>query len=285
MEVLNLPDKTYICIDLKSFYASVECADRGLDPFTTNLVVADPSRTEKTICLAITPAMKKLGVKNRCRVFEIPHHIEYIMATPRMKHYMEVSAQIYQIYLRYICPEDIHVYSVDECFIDITPYTYLYEMTAYDLADKLRQAVFDETHIAASVGIGTNMFLCKIALDILAKKSPDNIAYLDEELFRQKLWNHKPLTDFWNIGPGITRRLKKMGVNTLRQVCEVDQNLLYAEFGVNAQYLIDHAHGYEPCTIADIASYETENLSLSTSQILPCNYNYDDALIVMKEMA
>jgi DNA polymerase V len=275
---------TYICIDLKTFYASVECAARGLDPFTTNLVVADPTRTEKTICLAITPAMKALGIRNRCRVFEIPKGIDYIMAPPRMRLYMEVSADIYSIYLRYIAPEDIYVYSIDECFIDVTPYLGLYGLDAVGLSKKLMAAVFEEKHICATAGIGPNLFLAKVALDIMAKHAPDGIGILDEASFKEKIWTHRPITDIWNVGPGIAARLEKYGVRDLLGVCWLDPELLYREFGVNAEYLIDHAHGVEPCTIAQIKAYVPQGSSLQQGQVLKCAYEYEQAHTVMREM-
>ena len=277
-------ENIYMCIDLKSFFASVECADRGLDPFRTNLVVADPSRGQGAICLAITPAMKALGIRNRCRIFEIPPGVQYITALPRMKRYMEVSAQIYGVYLQYISPEDIHVYSIDECFIYATPYLRMYGMTPKQLAQTLMQAVSDKTHICATAGIGTNLFLAKIALDITAKHVPDHIGWLDERLFREKLWHHRPLTDFWNIGAGTARRLEKYGVYDLCGVAHMDEEVLYKEFGVNARFLIDHAKGTEPCTIADIQAYEAKSHSLSSGQILFEDYGYDDALTVLREM-
>lgn len=277
--------KIYMCIDLKTFFASVECADKGLDPFRTNLVVADPTRGQGAICLAITPAMKALGIRNRCRVFEIPPGVQYITAMPRMKRYMEVSAEIYGIYLRYISPEDIHVYSIDECFIDATPYLDMYKLTPKQLAQKLMNAVFQQTHICATAGIGTNMFLAKIALDITAKHVPDHIGWLDEKLFREKLWKHRPITDFWNIGAGTAKRLEKYGVYDLKGVAQMDEAVLFREFGVNAQFLIDHARGIEPCTIAEIHAYEAKSRSLSSGQVLFEDYSYENALIVLKEMA
>ena len=276
--------RIYLCIDLKSFYASVECAARGLDPFTTNLVVADPTRTNKTICLAITPAMKALGIHNRCRVFEIPSNVRYIMAKPRMRHYMEVSAQIYGIYLRYIAAEDIHVYSIDECFIDATPYLALYNTTPRALARMLMDAVFQETQITATAGIGTNLFLAKVALDITAKHVPDGIGYLDLAEFKRSIWNHRPITDIWNIGPGIARRLLSYGVKDLEGVAHMPPSVLYREFGVNAEFLIDHANGIEPCTIAQIHAYKPSSNSLTNGQVLACDYNFDEALIVLREM-
>lgn len=276
--------RTYLCIDLKTFYASVECADRGLDPFTTNLVVADPSRGNTTICLAITPAMKALGVRNRCRVFEIPPGIDYITAVPRMRHYMEVSAKIYATYLEFVAPEDIHPYSIDECFIDATPYLDLYDIDARTLADRLRDAVHDRFGICATVGIGPNLFLAKVALDITAKHVPDGIGELDSERFRREIWTHRPITDIWGIGPGIARRLAAMGAQDLMGVAALDEEVLYREFGVNAEYLIDHAFGIEPVTIADIRAYRPAETSYVNGQILPADYTAADAHLVMREM-
>ena len=274
----------YLCIDLKSFYASVECAARGLDPFTTNLVVADPDRTESTICLAITPAMKDLGIRNRCRVFEIPPEVDFIIAKPRMKHYMEVSAQIVAIYFRYISPADMHVYSIDECFIDATPYCKLYGVSPKQLAVRLMDAVRRETGICATAGIGTNLFLAKLALDITAKHVDDHIGFLDEDAFRAHIWHHRPITDIWNIGPGIARRLAKYHVFDLHGVTQLDPDVLYREFGVNAEFLIDHAWGIEPCTIAEIQAYEPEETSITNGQVLPCDYSWEEARMVMHEM-
>lgn len=276
--------RMYLCIDLKCFYASVECVARGWDPFTTRLVVADESRGKTTICLAVSPAMKAAGVRNRCRLFEIPPGVDYVAVPPRMQRYMEVSADIYAIYLRYISPDDIHVYSIDECFIDATPYLSLYGVSADGLARMLMGAVRHETGICATAGIGTNLFLAKVALDITAKHAPDNIGYLDEAEFKRSIWTHRPITDVWNIGPGIARRLEKYGVHDLLGVAFMQEDVLYREFGVNAEFLIDHAWGREPCTIAQIHVYEPEGRSICNGQILPCDYGYDDALLVMKEM-
>ena len=274
----------YLCIDLKSFYASVECVARGLDPMNTNLVVADPSRGNGAICLAITPSMKKLGIKNRCRIFEIPKNVEYITALPRMKKYMEVSAQIYSIYLRYISQDDIHVYSIDECFLDVTKYLKLYNMTPEQIAKMLLDAVYKETGLRATVGIGTNLFLAKVALDITAKKSIDYMGFLDEEEFKKTIWFHQPITDIWNIGKGIATRLRSYGIFDLYGITRVDPKKMYKEFGINAELLIDHAWGIEPCTINDIHKYHSKSSSVSNSQILFEDYNYDDALLVLKEM-
>ena len=251
---------------------------------TTRLVVADPTRSEMTICLAVSPAMKAAGVRNRCRLYEIPEGIDYITAQPRMTSYMEVSAEIYGTYLRYVSQEDIHPYSIDECFIDATPYLELYDLTAREFADTLRSAVRAETGIPATVGIGPNLFLAKVALDISAKHAPDGVGELDARSFRESIWRHRPITDIWNIGPGIARRLAKYRVFDLKGVAEMDPDVLYGEFGVNAEYLIDHAWGVEPCTIAEIKAYEPESSSTMNGQILPCGYNFDDTLMVLREM-
>lgn len=275
----------YCCIDLKSFFASVECVERGLDPFRASLVVADPDRGNGSICLAVSPRLKALGVKNRCRVFEIPKNIEYITAPPRMKLYMKYSADIYGIYLNYISKDDIHVYSIDECFINLTPYLKLYNRDGKNMAEMLRQAVYEKTGITATCGVGTNMFLAKIALDITAKKTPDGIGVLDEKIFKKTLWYHRPITDIWNIGPGIAKRLEKYGVYDLHGVTQIDPAVLYKEFGINAEFLIDHANGIEPCTIEEIHAYKSKTKSISNGQILFEDYKYSDALTVMKEMA
>lgn len=280
----RLAGKTYLCIDLKSFYASVECVARGLDPFEAKLVVADPDRSRTTICLAVSPALKKLGVPGRCRLFEVPESLDFIVAKPRMRRYMEVSAEIYAIYLRYISPDDIHVYSIDECFIDATPYLSLYGTTPRAFARTLMDAVFAETGICATAGIGTNLFLAKVALDVTAKHANDGIGALDEATFRRTIWDHKPITDIWNIGPGIAARLAAHGAHTLRDVAHMREKTLYREFGANAEYLIDHAWGQEPCTIADIHAYEPEGRSLMNSQVLPCDYSFEEALAILREM-
>ncbi|MDO4436993.1 MAG: DNA repair protein [Coriobacteriaceae bacterium] len=277
-------ERTYICIDLKTFYASVECVERGLDPFTQPLVVADMSRGRSTICLAVSPAMKALGVRNRCRVFDIPGNIDYIAAKPRMRHYMEMSARIYGIYLEYVSPIDIHVYSIDECFIDATPYLALYGLSAREFAEELRRAVLARTGITATAGIGPNLFLCKVALDITAKHEPSGIGELDEERFRREVWRHRPITDIWGIGPGIAERLAKYRVYDLMGVAALDERILYREFGVNAEYLIDHAHGVEPCTIAEIQAYRPQATSITNGQVLARNYSSQEALTVLREM-
>ena len=324
--------KTYIAIDLKSFYASVECRERSRDPLTTNLVVADPSRTEKTICLAVSPSLKKYGLSGRARLFEViqkvnaannirklkaPNHvfsgssddstelqknpslkIDYIIAPPRMARYMEYSTKIYNIYLKYIAPEDIHIYSIDEVFIDVTHYLSTYNMTARELAMTMIQDILDTTGITATAGIGTNMYLCKIAMDIVAKHiEPDKngvrIAELDEMSYRRLLWNHKPLTDFWRVGRGYSKKLEKIGLYTMGDIarCSIgkptdyyNEELLYKLFGINAELLIDHAWGYEPCTMEDVKTYKPETNSISSGQVLHCPYEFDKARLVVKEM-
>ena len=274
----------YLCIDLKTFYASVECIERGLDPFNTNLVVADESRGKGTICLAVSPKMKMLGVKNRCRIFEIPPTIKYIVAMPRMKKYIEYSANIYAIYLKYFAKEDIHVYSIDEAFMDVTKYLKLYKVNPVELAKIIIKDIFKTYRITATAGIGTNMYLAKIALDITAKHSATNIGYLDEEKYQKELWYHKPLSDFWQIGKGIERRLNKMRIFTMYDVAHTDPKRLYKEFGVNAEYLIDHSWGKESCTIADIKKYKPKTNSITNSQVLFEDYSFEKARLVLKEM-
>lgn len=279
-------DKAYLCIDLKSFYASVECVDRGLDPFRVNLVVADPERSRNTICLAITPAMKAAGVRNRCRVREIPDGIEYLTAMPRMRRYMDVSEQICGIYQRYVSPDDMHVYSIDECFIDVTPYLRLYDMDAQAFARRLMAAVFEETGITATAGIGPNLFLCKVALDIAAKHADNGIGVLDAERFMREIWFHRPITDIWGIGPGIASRLARYGAHDLAGVCALNPSLLAREFGSkNAEVLLDHAWGVEPCTIEQIHSYVPKAHSVSSSQVLMRDYAFREARTVLREMA
>ncbi|MBQ7062247.1 MAG: DNA methylase [Bacteroidales bacterium] len=319
--------RTYIAIDLKSFYASVECVERGLNPLTTNLVVADASRTEKTICLAVTPSLKAYGIGGRARLFEVverlrqvnaerqleaPHlrftgkstsatelanhpewAVDYITAPPRMAFYMEYSSRIYSIYLRYIAPEDIHVYSIDEVFMDVTNYLTTYKMTAHELTMQMIREVLRETGITATAGIGTNLYLAKIAMDIEAKHMAADsdgvrIAELDETSYRQKLWNHRPLTDFWRVGRGIARRLEQNEIYTMGMVarCSLhNEELLYKLFGVGAELLIDHAWGWEPTTMQLIKQYRPESNSLSSSQVLSCAYSADKARIVVQEMA
>ncbi len=277
-------EKSYLCIDLKTFYASVECVERGLDPFNTNLVVADPSRGKGAICLAISPKMKMLGIKNRCRIHEIPPTVKYIVALPRMKKYIEYSANIYAIYLKYFAKEDIHVYSIDEAFMDATNYLKMYKMTAKELAQKIIKDIFKTYGITGAAGIGTNMYLAKIALDITAKHTPTNIGYLNEEKYQKELWHHKPLSDFWQIGSGIEKRLNKMRIFDMYDIAHTEKRKLYKEFGVNAEYLIDHSWGKESCTIADIKEYKPKTNSISNSQILFEDYSFEKARLVLKEM-
>lgn len=276
--------KVYMCIDLKTFFASVECVERNLDPFTTNLVVADPRRGNGAICLAISPKMKMQGIRNRCRIFEIPTSIDYIVAMPRMKKYIEYSANVYGVYLKYFSKDDIYVYSIDEVFIDCTAYLKLYKKNTIELAKMVIKDVYDTYGLTATSGIGTNMYLAKIALDITAKHSPENIGWLTEEKYKKELWNHRPLTDFWQIGSGIEKRLNKMRIYDMYDVAHADEKKLYKEFGVNAELLIDHSWGRESCTIADIKAYKTKTKSISNSQILHRDYSYDEARIVVKEM-
>lgn len=278
-------NKIYLCIDLKSFYASVECVERGLDPLTARLVVADPERSEKTICLAVSPALKQMGVPNRCRVFQIPKEIPYKMAPPRMQLYIDYAAEIYGVYLKYIAKEDIQVYSIDEAFLDVTDYLHLYQMTAVELGRKIMQDILDTTKIPAACGVGTNLYLAKVALDILAKHETDRIAYLDEARYREKLWKHKPLTDFWRVGRGTVERLSNMGICTMEEIAHAKESLLYKAFGIDAELLIDHAWGREPVTIADIKAYRPKNTSFSSGQVLPRDYEYEEGVLVVKEMA
>ncbi len=324
---------TYIAIDLKSFYASVECVERGLDPLTTNLVVADKSRTEKTICLAVSPSLKAYGIGGRPRLFEVeqrvkevnrerlrsaPGHafsgessddsvlraspglsLSYVTAIPRMSCYMDYSTKIYDIYLKYIAPEDIHVYSVDEVFMDITQYLEIYQCSAHELTMRIIQDVLHTTGITATAGISTNLYLCKVAMDIVAKHiAPDKdgvrIAQLDEITYRRLLWTHRPLTDFWRVGRGYAKKLEENGIFTMGDVarCSIgkaddyyNEELLYRLFGINAELLIDHAWGWEPCTIADIKAYKPETSSIGSGQVLHCPYDFDRARLVVREMA
>lgn len=282
--MVPIENRIYICIDLKTFYASVECVERGLDPMTINLIVADKERSEKTICLAVSPAMKALGVRNRCRVFEIPKHIEYITAPPRMKRYIEVSADIYEIYLKYISKEDIHVYSIDEVFMDVTDYLSMYQMTARELGIMIMQEVYKETKILATCGIGTNLYLAKIALDITAKHAEDRIGELDEETYRKTLWNHRPLTDFWRVGPGIAKRLERYGIFTMEGVAHMDEEVLYHDLGVDAELLIDHAWGREPVTMEDIKNYKAQSRCMTSGQVLMRDYEHEEGKLIVKEM-
>ena len=286
----------YIAIDLKSFYASVECVERGLDPLTARLVVADESRTDKTICLAVSPALKAYGIPGRARLFEVKQKargIDFIIARPRMALYIDYSTRINKIYLKYVAPEDIHVYSVDEVFMDVTDYLASYKKTAHELAITIIRDVLKQTGITATAGIGTNLYLSKIAMDIVAKKMPADkdgvrIAELDEMSYRQKLWNHRPLTDFWRVGRGIAEKLSRYGIDTMGKLarCSVDnEDLLYRMFGVNAELLIDHAWGWEPCTIDYIKAYKPETHSMSSGQVLTEPYTFEKARNVVMEMA
>lgn len=276
--------KIYICIDLKSFYASVECVERGLDPMNTNLVVADASRTEKTICLAITPPMKAMGIPGRCRLFEIPPNVEYIIAPPRMQLYVDYAAEIYSIYLKYIAKEDIHVYSIDEAFMDVTNYLGLYHLSGRQLGQRIMDDIYRQLGIRATCGVGPNLYLAKVALDITAKHSPDFIGYLDEKSYQQKLWNHKPLTDFWRVGAGTAKRLAAYGIHTMGDIAHADEDFLYSLFGVDAELLIDHAHGIEPVTIADIKAYAPKTNCLTSGQVLGCSYDFAKGELVVREM-
>ena len=279
-----MAEKQILCIDLKSFYASVECVERGLDPMKTNLVVADPERTDKTICLAITPAMKALGIKNRCRVFEIPSGVEYITAPPRMQKYIDYAAEIYEVYLKYISKDDIHVYSIDEVFMDVTEYLPLYKLNAKQLAIKIMTEVYEKTGVRATCGIGTNLYLAKIALDITAKHAKDFIGFLDEESYQKNMWNHKPLTDFWRIGRGTAERLSARGIFTMGDIAKAPEDMLYKIFGIDAELLIDHAWGREPTAMHDIKSYNSKTNCLTSGQVLMCDYSFEDGEIIVREM-
>jgi DNA polymerase V len=278
-------NRRYFCIDMKSFFASVECAERRLDPFETNLAVVDVTRGKNAICLAITPKMKSLGIKNRCRLSDIPPDVKYIVAPPRMALYIEYAADIYDVYLNYIAPQDIHVYSIDEAFLDVTRYLELYNTDAVSFAKFLMKEIEKNCHIPSTAGVGTNLYLAKIALDITAKHSKDRVGYLDEKTYRETLWDHRPITDFWMIAGGTARRLERYGVYDMRGVTKLPEKLLYSAFGVNAELLIDHAWGREPCLISDIKEYKSKSKSVSFSQILPRNYTFEEARTVMKEMA
>ena len=322
-----MKQRVYIAIDLKSFYASVECRERGLDPLDTNLVVADESRTDKTICLAVTPSLKTYGISGRARLFEVvqqvreanrgrlhdaPGHrfsgkscflseltvnptleIDYLIAPPRMAYYMEYSSSIYSIYLKYIAPEDIIVYSIDEVFMDVTDYLFTYKLTAHELAMKIILDVLDTTGITATAGIGTNLFLAKVAMDIVAKHIPADkngvrIAELDEMSFRRKLWTHQPLTDFWRVGRGYSKKLEEHGMFTMGDVARMsvhNEDLLYQLFGKNAELLIDHAWGWEPCTVEAVKAYRPSDNSLGSGQVLHCPYTAEKARMVLREMA
>lgn len=277
--------RIYYCIDMKSFFASVECAERGLNPFETNLVVADEERGGGALHLAITPKMKTYGLKSRGRLRDIPKSVDYIIAKPQMKKYIQYAADIYDIYLDYIDPRDIHVYSIDESFIDATDYLTCYNKTPKEFAKFLVNEIATRAHIPATVGIGTNMYLAKIALDITAKKSQDHMGYLDEKTYRETLWTHRPITDFWQIASGTAKRLAKYAIYDMRGIARAPEDLLYKEFGINAELLIDHAWGKESCTMQDIKSYKPKAKSVSSSQILFEDYTYDKAKLVILEMA
>ena len=296
--------RKYIAIDLKSFYASVECVDRGLDPLTTNLVVADESRTDKTICLAVSPSLKAYGIGGRARLFEVKQkvhgRVDFIIAKPRMAHYMEVSTRVYQTYLKYIAPEDIHVYSIDEVFMDVTAYLGTYKLTAHELAMKMIRDVLATTGITATAGIGTNMYLAKVAMDIVAKKMMVStnhlpadkdgvrIAELDEMSYRHELWDYRPLTKFWRVGHGIAEKLAVYGIDTMGRLARMsiqNEGLLYRLFGVNAELLIDHAWGWEPCTMEAVKAYRPETNSFSSGQVLQEPYTWKKARVVIREMA
>ncbi len=279
-----MEERIYFCIDLKSFYASVECVERGLDPMQANLAVADPERGSGTLCLAISPSMKAMGVKNRCRVYQIPKHINYIMAPPRMKLYIDYSADVYAVYLKYFAKEDIHVYSIDEAFLDATGYLSLYGLTARELAGRVMDEVKKATGLTAAAGIGTNLYLAKVALDITAKHVQGNIGYLDENLYQETLWNHRPLTDFWRVGAGIEKRLGHVGILTMGDLAQADEDMLYRMFGIDAELLIDHAWGRESTSMEDIKSYQPKSNSLSTSQVLLRDYTFGEGRLLVKEM-
>ncbi len=277
-------ERQYLCIDLKSFFASVECVERGLDPMTTDLVVADPERSERTICLAVSPALRAKGVKNRCRVFQIPKNLTYIMAPPRMQKYIDYAAEIYGVYLKYVSPEDIYVYSIDEAFLDVTHYLPLHKCNARALAKKIMADVLQTVGVRATCGIGTNLYLAKVALDITAKHAEDFIGELTEESYRQTMWSHRPLTDFWRIGPGIARTLEQHYLFTMGDIAHYPEDVLYSWFGVDAELLIDHAWGREPTTIAQIKAYTSKTKCLTSGQVLMRDYTFTEAELIVKEM-
>ncbi len=281
---MSQKERIYMCIDMKSFYASVECAERNLNPFETNLVVADTTRGKNALCLAITPKMKAQGIKNRCRLSDIPKNVKYEAAMPRMQLYIEYAADIYGLYLNYFDPRDIHVYSIDESFIDVTSYLESLGMTPKQLAKKLMNEIAEKLHIPSTAGIGTNLYLAKIALDITAKHTKDHMGYLTEELYRETLWDHQPITDFWQVAGGTQRRLERYGIFTMRGIAEAAPETIYRLFGKDAELLIDHAWGRESCLMEDIKNYRSKTHSVSFSQILPRNYTFDEARIVMQEM-
>ena len=276
--------RTYFCIDMKTFYASVECAERGLNPFETNLAVVDETRGKNALCLAITPKMKAQGIKNRCRMSEIPRNIDFIRALPRMQLYIEYAADIYDLYLNYFDPQDIHVYSIDESFIDVTEYLPILKLSPEALAVKLMNEIANKLHIPSTAGIGTNLYLAKIALDITAKHSKDHIGILDEQTYCQTLWKHRPIEDFWQIAHGTATKLARYAIYDMEGVPKAPQDLLYKLFGVNAELLIDHAWGRESCLMQDIKNYRSKTKSVSFSQVLPKDYDYEGAKLVMTEM-
>ena len=282
--VIITENEWYMCIDMKSFFASVECAERRLDPFTTDLVVADTSRGKGTICLAVTPSLKKKGVKSRCRLYEIPENISFMQVDPRMKKYIEYSAEVYGIYLKYFSKDDIHVYSVDEAFIYVTPYLKLYGQTPEELGETVRKDILSSLGLYSSVGIGTNLYLAKIALDITAKKSPVFMGVLTEEKYKKTLWDHTPLTDFWMIGSQTEKRLRNMGISTMRELANYPDPLLKREFGIDYEIMKDHALGREPVRMEDIKSYKTKARSRGTSQVLPRDYSFSEGRIIVREM-
>ncbi len=276
--------RTYICIDLKTFFASVECVERNLDPFKVDLIVADIKRSKGAICLAISPKMKERGIKNRCRVYDIPRNVKPIVAKPRMKKYIEYASKVYSIYLDYFSKDDIYVYSIDEVFIDVTNYLKMYKKNAVMLSKTILEDIYKRTRLTATAGIGTNLYLAKIALDILSKHNKSHVAYLNEKLYKEKLWNHRPLSDFWQIGKATENRLYKHHLKTMEDVANCNPNILYKEFGINAEILIDHSKGLEPCTIKEIKDYKPKSSSISNSQILFRDYNYKEARVVLTEM-
>lgn len=280
-------ERSFVCIDLKSFYASVECVERGLDPMTTDLVVADPTRSDRTICLAVSPSLKAQGVSGRARVFEIPKHLSYIMAPPRMNLYMEYAAGIYKVYLDYIAPEDMHVYSIDEVFIDVTRYLKRYGLDPKQMADMLMTEVYERIGVRATAGVGPNMYLAKIAMDIIAKHADDFIGVLDETAYKEQLWDHRPLTDFWRIGRGTAQKFERIGITTMGGIAELaarDEDLLYRMFGIDAELLIDHAYGIEPAEMSDIKGYKNKSHSLSHGQVLMRDYTNAEGMLIVKEM-
>lgn len=280
-------ERAYVCIDLKSFYASVECVERGLDPMTTDLVVADPSRSDRTICLAVSPSLKARGVSGRARVFEIPKTFEYIMAPPRMKLYLEYAAEIYKVYLDYVAAEDMHVYSIDEVFLDVTAYLKRCGLDPKQMAELLMREVYERIGVRATAGVGPNLYLTKIAMDVIAKHADDFIGVLDEEAYQELLWDHRPLTDFWRIGRATAQKFEKIGITTMRGIADLaerDEDLLYRMFGIDAELLIDHAYGIEPTRMSDIKGYKNKSHSLSRGQVLMRDYDNAEGMLIVKEM-